>query len=211
MIEFISALIISYLAGGIPTAIIAGKILKGIDIRDYGSGNAGATNVFRVLGPVPAIAVILIDAGKGVLAVLLISTIVPPSFINDVDGVRIICGLAAILGHNLPVWAGFRGGKGVGTGAGVMFSVLPLETGIAVLCFAVVVALTRYVSLGSMIAATVLPVLLLIEKFYLGYVISDILLGVCIFTCLFVIISHRSNIRRLIAGKENKIGKRVKL
>jgi glycerol-3-phosphate acyltransferase PlsY len=210
MIELIIALILSYLVGGIPTSIIAGRILKGIDIRDHGSGNAGATNVYRVLGPVPAAVVVLIDAGKGIISVLLISTIVPQMLLNDPVGMKTICGMAAVIGHSFPLWAGFRGGKGVGTGAGVMFSLIPAETAILLAIFIIIVIITRYVSLGSISVAVLLPAFLIIEKYLLNRDISNILLVVSLFISVFIIFSHRSNIRRLMDGKENRIGGRVK-
>lgn len=210
MIELIIALMLSYLVGGIPTSIIAGRILKGIDIRDHGSGNAGATNVYRVLGPVPAVIVVLIDAGKGIVSVLLISNIVPQTLLNDPVGIKIICGMAAVIGHSFPVSAGFRGGKGVGTGAGVMFSLIPAETAILLVIFIIIVIITRYVSLGSISVAVLLPVFLIIEKYLLNRDISDILLVVSLFISVFIVFSHRSNIRRLMDGRENRIGGRVK-
>lgn len=210
MIELIIALMLSYLVGGIPTSIIAGRILKGIDIRDHGSGNAGATNVYRVLGPVPAVIVVLIDAGKGIVSVLLISNIVPQTLLNDPVGIKIICGMAAVIGHSFPVSAGFRGGKGVGTGAGVMFSLIPVETAILLVIFIIIVIITRYVSLGSISVAVLLPVFLIIEKYLLNRDISDILLVVSLFISVFIVFSHRSNIRRLMDGRENRIGGRVK-
>ncbi len=211
MIQFIAAIIISYLIGSIPTSIIAGRLLKGIDIRDFGSGNAGATNVYRVLGPIPAIVVVLTDAAKGVAAVLLVAAIVPYSFLGDTDGIRILCGLSAIVGHSFPIWANFRGGKGVGTAAGVMFSIIPLESFLLLILFIIVVAVSRYVSLASIMAGIFLSLILLFEKYWLGKEISDILFAVSVFISIFVLFSHHSNIKRLIQGKENKFGKRIKL
>ncbi|MCP4631692.1 MAG: glycerol-3-phosphate 1-O-acyltransferase PlsY [candidate division Zixibacteria bacterium] len=211
MLELIGAIIVSYLVGGIPTSIIAGRLLKGIDIREHGSGNAGATNVYRVLGPVPGIVVILIDAGKGVLSVLLFAQFVPPDIINDAAGIQIICGFTAILGHSFPVWAGFRGGKGIGTGAGVLFSIIPLISAIAVSIFIIAVALTKYISLGSMLATISVSLMLLIEKYFLGKDTSPILLYVCIVLTIFVLFSHKANIKRILNGTENRFGKSVKI
>ncbi len=210
MSEIIIAVILSYLVGAIPTSIIAGKLLKGIDVREHGSGNAGATNVYRVLGALPAVAVLLLDAGKGVLAVFVFASLVSEGFIGDPVAIQLICGLVAILGHSFPVWAGFKGGKGVGTGAGVMFSITPVVTAILVTIFIIVVATTRYVSLGSVIASALLPVAILFEKFILGMEVSIALIWICILLAIFVVLTHRANIKRLLAGTENKFGKKTK-
>ncbi|MBD3232282.1 MAG: glycerol-3-phosphate 1-O-acyltransferase PlsY [candidate division Zixibacteria bacterium] len=210
MLDFAAAVVLSYLVGAIPTSIIAGKLLKGIDIREHGSGNAGATNVYRVLGAVPAVVVLLLDAGKGVLAVFVFAPLASERLIGDPVAVELICGLVAILGHSFPVWASFKGGKGVGTGAGVMFSIIPIVTAILVAIFILVVAITRYVSLGSVVASVLLPIAVLFEKFILGMKVSNILIWICIFLALFVVLSHRANIKRLIAGTEHKFGEKTK-
>jgi len=162
MIEPAISIIVSYLVGAIPTSIIAGRFLKGIDIRQHGSGNAGATNVYRVLGPIPAITVLFIDAGKGVLAALWFANWISPDILGDPTNAKILCGLAAMIGHTFPVWAGFKGGKGIGTAAGVMISIIPIETVILLVIFIVVVAVTRYVSLGSIVAGLLLPMIMLV-------------------------------------------------
>jgi len=201
------ALVVGYLVGGFPTSIIAGKVLRGIDVRDYGSGNAGATNVWRVLGAGPAIGVLAIDAAKGVAAVLLVSRLVPPGAAPSPDLVRMLCGVMAIVGHVWTPFAGFRGGKGVGTAAGVLGALAPWAVLAAVVAFVVVVALTRYISLGSIAAAAVLPFELVVQRIVAPATVPWTLVVAGIVICLLVILRHRSNIRRLMKGTENRFGK----
>ncbi|MFQ6617929.1 MAG: glycerol-3-phosphate 1-O-acyltransferase PlsY, partial [Fidelibacterota bacterium] len=157
MLSLILIVISGYLVGSIPTSIIAGKLLRGIDIRKHGSGNAGATNVFRVLGPKPGIAVMLIDIGKGVLATLVISSIRVDPVPLSAALVQIIAGLSAVSGHIWTIFARFRGGKGVGTAAGMVFSLFPIAALICLGVFVVIVISTRYVSIASMSSAVALP------------------------------------------------------
>jgi glycerol-3-phosphate acyltransferase PlsY len=195
------ALALSYLSGSIPFAAIAGK-LRGVDLRKQGSGNLGATNVFRVLGWKIGIAVFLADALKGALPVFLL----PPRVVSPRDPVvwAIACGLAAIAGHVRPIFLGLRkGGKGVATAAGVFFALAPIPMAITFAVFVGVVLGTGYVSLGSLISAIVLPALLLVT---LGprtplFVVSTVI-------ALFVFWTHRTNIARLRRGEEHRFGKR---
>ena len=195
------ALLLSYLSGSIPFAAIAGK-LKGVDLRKHGSGNLGATNVFRVLGWKIGIAVFLADALKGALPVLLL----PPRIVSPRDPVvwAIACGIAAIVGHVRPIFLGLRrGGKGVATAAGVFFALAPIPMAITFAVFVGVVLGTGYVSLGSLISAVLLPGLLLVT---LGprtplFVVSTVI-------ALFVFWTHRANIARLRRGEEHRFGKR---
>jgi glycerol-3-phosphate acyltransferase PlsY len=206
MLETLIVLILSYLVGSIPTAIIAGKLLKKIDIRDHGSGNAGATNVLRVLGWKAALVVLLIDMLKGYAAVTWIVDIIPNVADIDTKAVfQIMAGAAAICGHIWTIFAGFKGGKGVGTAAGVFFGLQPVPVFICLLAFIGIVSRTKYVSLGSMIGALLLPTILVVQYFFLdkpvpiAHTIIAILLGV------LIVILHRENIHRLVAGTENKI------
>jgi glycerol-3-phosphate acyltransferase PlsY len=195
------ALALSYLSGSIPFAAIAGK-LRGVDLRKHGSGNLGATNVFRVLGWKIGVAVFLADALKGALPVFFL----PPRIVSARDPVlwAIACGIAAIAGHVRPLFLGLRkGGKGVATAAGVFFALAPIPMAITFAVFVGVVLGTGYVSLGSLISTIVLPALLLVT---LGpraplFVVSTVV-------ALFVFWTHRTNIARLRRGEEHRFGKR---
>jgi glycerol-3-phosphate acyltransferase PlsY len=195
------ALVLSYLSGSIPFAAIAGK-LRGVDLRKHGSGNLGATNVFRVLGWKIGICVFLLDALKGGLPVYLL----PPRIVSQRDPIvwAIACGIAAIAGHVRPIFLRLRrGGKGVATAAGVFFALAPIPMAITFAVFVGVVFATGYVSLGSLISAIVLPGLLLVT---LGP--RAPLLAVSLVIALFVFWTHRTNIARLRRGEEHRFGKR---
>jgi glycerol-3-phosphate acyltransferase PlsY len=204
MIDALIILVISYVIGSIPTAIIAGKWLKKIDIREHGSGNAGATNVFRTLGWKAGIIVLLIDMFKGFVPVFWIAGIFhqnPETLIYF----QLLAGISAIAGHIWTVFAGFKGGKGVGTSAGVFLGLAPLALGIALLMFIIIVWLTRYVSLGSILAALTLLIILCLQKFVFDMYVPDILLYVCTVIVILIWIAHKDNIKRLLKGEENKL------
>lgn len=207
MFRTIGALLLSYVVGGFPTAIIAGKVLRGIDIRDYGSRNAGATNVWRVLGVAPAIAVLLIDAFKGVVAVVFVSRVGASGGMLDGTTLQVLCGLFAIVGHVWTVFARFRGGKGVGTAAGVFGALAPWAVLIALVCFILVVALTRYISAGSIAAALVLAAILFSQYLLIpgSLPLITVLIGTAV--AVLVVVKHHSNIHRLLNGTENKFGR----
>ena len=190
-------IIFAYLIGSIPTGLIFGRLLKGIDIRDYGSGNIGATNVFRVVGKIPGIIVLIIDILKGFAPVLMIPQLVNVPISKGLFSVLI--GAAAISGHNWTVFSRFKGGKGVATGAGVFLALNPIAVGITLVLFFVLVALTKYISLGSVCSAVILPVLLMLFKSPLEYVLFGLIMS------LIVIYRHKENIKRLLQGTENKI------
>ena len=208
--EPIVAVLLSYLSGSIPFAAIAGK-LRGVDLRKHGSGNLGATNVFRVLGWKIAARdahtaedqqVFLADALKGALPVYYL----PPRIVSPRDPIlwAIACGVAAIAGHVRPIFLKLRkGGKGVATAAGVFFALAPIPMAVTFVVFVVVVLATGYVSLGSMISAVVLPTFLLVT---LG--LRSPLFVVSAVIALFVFWTHRSNIGRLRRGEEHRFGKR---
>ena len=200
----ILALLASYLVGGLPTAIIAGKVLRGIDIRQHGSRNAGATNAWRVLGPVPGSVVLLIDAAKGAAAVMLVAQLGAPGGLLDGATMSVLCGLAAIAGHVWTPFAGFRGGKGVGTAAGVFGALAPWCVLIALACFVAVVAITRYISAGSITAATVLALAMLVQRFLAPDSLSLGAVAVGVLVAVLVIAKHYTNIRRLLNGTENR-------
>ena len=198
------ALAVSYLAGGMPTAIIAGKLLRGIDIRQYGSRSAGATNAWRVLGPRAGSVVLLIDAAKGVAAVLLVSRLGTVGGALDQGTIAVLCGLAAIAGHVWTPFAGFRGGKGVGTAAGVFGALAPWALLFALTCFVAVVAATRYISAGSISAAAALASAMIVQHVVApeSLPLGAVVVGVVVAT--LVIAKHRANVRRLLNGTENR-------
>lgn len=206
MLDLISIIILSYLAGSFPTAIIVGKISKGIDIREHGSGNAGGTNVFRVLGWKLGVLVMLVDVFKGFLATYYISQF---SYFGDSTlestYLMLIAGIFAIMGHIWTIFAGFRGGKGVGTAAGFMLGLMPQAVIVGFIVFFVILFSTRYVSLSSMIAASSIPITLLLQKFGFGIDVPWIFIGITILIAILIIYTHRSNIERLLKGNENRI------
>ena len=194
------ALVLSYLAGSIPFAAIAGR-MRGVDLRQHGSGNLGATNVFRVLGWKIGIVVFLADALKGALPVLLL----PPRTVSARDPLlwAIGCGIAAIAGHVRPIFLGLRrGGKGVATAAGVFFALAPIPMAVTFAVFVGVVLGTGYVSVGSLVCAVLLPALILLQA---G--VRSPLFVVSIVVALFVFWTHRSNIGRLRRGEEHRFGR----
>jgi len=201
-------LFLSYLTGSFPTSIILGKLVKGIDVREHGSGNAGGTNVFRVLGWKPALVVVLIDIFKGWLpTAIYATTLFNGQPINDVGVVQILCGFAAVLGHTYTIFAGFRGGKGIGTLAGMLIALFPIAFPLCLIAFILTLILTGYVSLSSIFATISLPIILLILPIF-GIEQSD--LSLLIFALLvpwFAIYTHRSNIARLREGTENRFEK----
>ena len=197
----------AYLLGSIPSAVWIGKMIYGIDVRQHGSGNAGATNVIRVLGYKAGIPVMLIDILKGWLAVQLPLWISVPGMTDEMlIYVRIAAALAAVLGHVYPVYVGFKGGKGVGTIAGAGISLFPLSLLIVLGIFIVVLATTHFVSLSSIIASIAFP---LVVFFILG-VRHPGLVGLSILVAVFIPATHRKNIKRLIKGEENKFDFRRK-
>ena len=191
-------LAIGYLLGSMPNGYLAGRWLKGIDLRQCGSGSTGATNVLRNVGKAPALVVFLIDVGKGALAVLLAK-----SFgLND--WVQVLAGLAALAGHIWPVWLGWKGGKAVATSLG-MFLGLAWPVGLA--CFGLfmaVISISRIVSLSSVVAAIGLPVLMVLAG------ANGASISVSVVASVMVLWRHRSNIKRLIAGTEPRIGAKAK-
>jgi glycerol-3-phosphate acyltransferase PlsY len=206
MLSILLILVLSYLAGSIPTAIITGRIVMKDDIRNHGSKNAGATNVFRVMGWKPALAVVLIDVGKGVLATLLISKLRVDPVSLDPLLVKVIAGSASIVGHVWTVFAGFRGGKGVGTAFGVFLGIAPVPVLITVGVWLAVVLSTRIVSISSLAAAVCLPTALWIQKRFFRPEIPGILLWITVLLAVLIFFTHRSNIKRLLRGEEHRFG-----
>ena len=196
-----AGLILAYLLGSIPTAVWVGKFFYGVDVRDEGSGNAGATNTIRVLGLKAGIPVIIVDILKGYFAVWLMQYFVPVVWDADANTYyQIVAGLLAVVGHTLPVFAGFRGGKGVATLLGVGIALYGNAVLLSIVVFVTVISLTRYVSLGSMLAGIAFP--LVVTLYY--HETNPGLIALSLFAALFLIWTHRKNIGRLLKGKENK-------
>ncbi|HEA46925.1 MAG TPA: glycerol-3-phosphate 1-O-acyltransferase [bacterium] len=197
------SIILSYLLGAVPASYIMGRVWKGIDLREHGSGNVGAANTFRVLGPVPGIIVLFIDVLKGLIAVLLISRLAMGSSLSS-EWVKVFCGIAAICGHNWTIFLRFKGGRGVATSTGVFLGLAWQAMLLVILVWLVIVALTRYISLGSILGAVALPILVYTLNAPLPYLFFSVLAS------LLVIIKHIPNIKRLIKGKENRLSFRKK-
>ena len=212
MLSLVVIVVLSYLVGSIPGSVWVGKLLYGTDIRDFGSGNAGATNTFRVLGWKAGILATVVDLGKGLLAAGVIATIrldnlpAGPEVWEVETVVRLMAGVAAIVGHMFPIWAHFEGGKGVNTAAGVLFALTPITMFITLGVFAAVLFSSRYVSLASLSAAVAFPSTVAIRKYLFGVdALDGSLLVFSILFALGIIIAHRANIQRLANGTENRV------
>lgn len=212
MLSLLVILVLSYLAGSIPGSIWVGKLLYGEDIRLHGSGNAGATNVFRVLGWKAGALATLVDVGKGLLAAGLIASIRLDALPSGIEVwqietvIRLMAGIAAIVGHMYPVWANFKGGKGVNTSAGVLFALTPISMWITLGVFVIVLIASRYVSLASLSAVVAFPSIIAIRRYIFGIdALDPSLLILSIIMALGVILAHRSNIQRLLNGTERRI------
>jgi acyl phosphate:glycerol-3-phosphate acyltransferase len=202
MMRLILMGVIAYVVGSVPFGFLVGKA-RGVDLRTVGSGNIGSTNIYRALGLRMALLVFALDAGKGLVATRLVAMLGEGPL--DVAYTRIIAGLAVIVGSVASVFMRFRGGKGVATGAGVFLGLEPAATGIAIALWAGLVAAFNIVSVGSLAAAVALPLLIAAlsgggtarnPAFYLSLVVAAV-----------VIVSHRSNIRRLVKGQEKRVGR----
>ena len=194
-------ILVAYLLGSIPTAVWVGKWFYGIDVRNEGSGNAGATNTIRVLGVKAGIPVIILDILKGYFAVLLMQYFIPETWSEETTiYLEIAAGLLAVIGHTLPVFAGFKGGKGVATLLGMGIALYGGAVLISVLLFVFIVLITRIVSLGSIIAGIAFP---LVVIFYYR-ITHPGLVALSIFAALFLLWTHRKNIGRLLKGEDNR-------
>jgi glycerol-3-phosphate acyltransferase PlsY len=196
------AILLGYFLGSIPFGFLIPKLYGIKDIRKVGSGNIGATNVWRIAGPIPAILVLIGDVGKGVLAVTISSYLA--SGLVEIEYLKLASGFAAIMGHIIPIFLLFKGGKGVNTALGVMTSLLPIPALISLIVFIAVVMISRYISLGSIIAAIALVAIVVVEKIFLLRDIHPVYIPVSILLALLIIFTHRSNIGRLLAGTENR-------
>ncbi|HAZ43276.1 MAG TPA: acyl-phosphate glycerol 3-phosphate acyltransferase [Cyanobacteria bacterium UBA11371] len=202
---YLLLLLFAYLLGSFPTGYLAARILKGIDIREQGSGSIGATNVLRTLGKGPAIVVLLVDAAKGAAAIALAHL----AFSFAQDGVLSLpwlvasAGLAAVFGHSWPIWLNFKGGKSVATSLGILLA-MSWQVGLGTFgVFAVFLAISRIVSLSSIAAAIAVSLLMILLHQPLPYQLFAIAAG------LYVIWRHRTNIARLLAGTEPQIGQKL--
>lgn len=214
MIALGVVLVLSYLVGSIPSSIWVGKLVKGVDIRDYGSGNAGATNTFRLLGWQPGVAVLAIDFFKGFASSLWISQLAyyigaGPVTLFDFwsmgSFLAITCGIAAVVGHMFPLYANFDGGKGMATAAGMLCGIEPVSVGIAAVVFLIVLLTSRFVSLASLASAFVYPLVLVVLRYVYGWDIDGSILIFAGIIGLAIIIKHKGNIKRLLDGTENKV------
>ncbi|HHV93530.1 MAG TPA: glycerol-3-phosphate 1-O-acyltransferase PlsY [Firmicutes bacterium] len=197
MLASLLVIVISYLVGSIPFGLIVGKLWAGIDVREYGSGNIGTSNVLRTVGPWAAITVFALDVAKGAFAVYLAS-------LSGEEYLRILAGVAAIAGHNWPVYLRFKGGKGVATSLGVVITLMPVIALSLLGVWIIVVGITRYISLASLAAACLFPVFLIAFNAPWTYVVAGFLISA------FAIHRHRDNIKRLLSGTEHKIGEKAR-
>lgn len=197
-------LIISFILGGIPFGLLIGFAFGKGDVRLQGSGNIGATNVWRVAGPFAAALTFIGDIGKGVAAVFLCYVLYQGGWPVSQSTAALIGGVIAVLGHVFSPFLGFRGGKGVNTALGVFITLLPIETLIAFAIFALLVAVFRYISLGSIVGAVVLAAVLWIERFIMHRPVDDLYLTAVTLLAILIIIMHRENIKRLMHGNENR-------
>jgi glycerol-3-phosphate acyltransferase PlsY len=199
--KLLLAIVLSYLLGSIPTAYIYGRFAKKIDIRKHGSGNVGATNVYRVLGKGPGTFVLILDILKGLLAVWAIGDL----FLLTENYQRIFLALSVVCGHNWTIFLGFKGGKGIATSLGVLIGLtikiasIRIVLALTLLVWIGIFCLTGFVSLASISAATVLPIIMVLTN----QSIEIVFLGIIF--CVFVVLRHRANIKRLLAGQENKV------
>ena len=215
MLSLVFVIIASYLIGSIPSGIIVSKLFRGIDIRTKGSGNMGSTNAFRVLGWKLGLMVQILDLAKGIGAVVLASYIfngLPfhnATPFEDITVFRIIAGVSAVLGHIFTVFAGFKGGKGISTAAGMLIGIAPVELAVAFGAFILVVTLSGYVSLGSIIAAVIFPFTMFLREnaFGVDITVYQTLIVFSILLSALLIYTHRANIKRLIEKRENRFEK----
>jgi glycerol-3-phosphate acyltransferase PlsY len=193
--------LIAYILGSIPFGYLIVRWQRGIDVRATGSGSIGATNVMRNLGVLGFVATFILDAGKGFLAVLLASKMTAdnPTWVAA-------AAFTAVLGHCFPVWLGFRGGKGVATGVGVFIALAPLQVVLVLVIFAIVAAIWRYISLGSIVATAAFPILV----YFMKHPPIQLVLGAA-GAAAIIIVRHRANIARLLKGTENKVGQKKAL
>ncbi|NBC26275.1 MAG: glycerol-3-phosphate 1-O-acyltransferase PlsY [Bacteroidetes bacterium] len=214
MISLLTVIVLCYLIGAIPSSLWYGKIVHNVDIREHGSGNAGATNTFRILGWKAGTLVLLFDFGKGLICTLFVSQLAysvgsGPMLLYenwDVESmVLIICGVSAVIGHMFPVYANFSGGKGAATACGMLYGIEPLSISITLALFLIIMFSTHYVSLASITGAFVYPFSQLILRYGFDWYIDGSIIIFSSFIALGIIIKHKGNINRLLNGTENRI------
>ncbi len=198
MIDSVLIVLFAYLCGSISSAVWYGRIVYGVDVRKHGSGNAGATNSLRVLGKTAGIIVLVIDLLKGILPVLI------AKYLDFPESIVFLVGFATVVGHLLPVFSGFKGGKGVATSMGVVLAIMPLAALVCFVVFVLTVLLTKYVSLGSILGGLSFPIsVLALSPDHTVYLrLFSVVLA------LLLIFTHRKNMERLFAGVESKLGKK---
>lgn len=200
-------LLLAYLLGAFPSSVVLGRALRGIDVRQEGSRNAGATNAWRVLGWRIGLAVMLLDTGKGALAALLIPPVVGGDLPVSLPAASIFCGLAAVVGHVFPVYIGFRGGKGVATAAGMLVAVAPIPMAIAAGVFVVGIVSSGWVSLGSLAAAWTVPIAVAAFPPSRDGLSYPLLFSLTVALAVLITVTHRANLRRLLRGEEARFPK----
>ncbi|MFA8300126.1 MAG: glycerol-3-phosphate 1-O-acyltransferase PlsY [Hyphomicrobiales bacterium] len=202
----IVSLIVAYLLGSIPTSVWVGKFFYNIDVRTKGSGNAGATNTIRVLGYKAGVPVLIFDILKGILAILIVSYVLPDHLLDYHNYFKIAAGLLAVIGHIFPVFARFNGGKGVATIAGVAIALYPFALLVILGIFILMMVLFNYVSLASITSAIAFPFVV-----YFGFHETNYgLIGLAILVAIFIPLTHKKNIQRLLKGEESKFFKKRK-
>ena len=216
MLATLTVLGISFVLGSIPSAIWVGKLFKGVDVREHGSGNAGTTNTFRVLGWPSGVTVFIMDFMKGFVASFWVSALAWDMFVGplsppnwEVDAfLKISCGLFAVVGHMFPIFARFKGGKGAATACGMLFGIEPISIGISSIIFITTILVTRYVSLASILASFFYPVSLIVMKYVYGFdkLVDGSMVIFGAFVATGIIVKHKSNIKRLLSGTESKVG-----
>ena len=220
MLSLFLLIVSSYLIGAIPFALVIGKVFKGKDIRKFGSGNLGSTNAFRTLGIPYGILVQMLDIGKGLIVVLFLATALYDYLpfsnftpFDDLTLVKIIAGVSAVVGHTFSVFAGFKGGKGINTALGMLVSLSPVEASVSAGFFIIILLSSGYVSLGSIIASFVFPMTMFIRENIFNVEIYGYktLIFFSIAVSAFLIYNHRTNIKRLLYGNENRFDKLWKI
>lgn len=193
ILHYVLGFVLGHICGSVPSGLWLVRAMHGIDIREYGSKNIGTTNVFRTVGPTSAVLVLICDMLKGIIAVALVNY-----FFHNPE-LDVVTALGALLGHNYSLFLGFKGGKGAATGLGLLVFLMPKVAGAVFLVWLAIVFTTRYVSLGSMVAAVLTP----IGAWYFNYPCAYIILGAI--AGFFVVLRHKDNIGRLLSGTESKI------
>jgi acyl phosphate:glycerol-3-phosphate acyltransferase len=200
---WVALVIFSYLLGSIPFGLVVGRLSKGIDIRDYGSGNIGTANALRTLGRGLSAVVFLCDLGKAVVVVLLARWLV------GAPGLEAACAGAAVVGHSWPLYTGFRGGKGVASGFGALLALSPIAGAITFVFGALIIGITRYVSLGSVLGSGFGAIVVIALAVWYSQPIEYAVFAVVM--AAVIVARHRENIARLLAGNESKIGQRAEM